>query len=301
MMRTYTSSGIVPIAGGVITVVGGLLVTALCAFVYAYAFHWMPIGFLRFFLCLIYCFVVGMTIATLGKQTKIRSPLFITVLAFAAMLLGLWIYWGAYRWAKEGAGIGLAAWSPQELIAFGQRLFEEGSIKFRRTTIDGPLLVIFWILEAVVMFCGIVGIAQAHVWQPFCESCQQWTITRAGLIRLSASGKEPAFEQILAGDFALLATFPLASEKTSPHVRLDLTTCPQCQHSNFLSLSAVTIKVDKKGKEKKSEESLLSYGVLTDVQAEMVRQLAHMLAGEQNPDYAEDGSDAEEDDEGTSD
>jgi hypothetical protein len=299
MMRTYTSSGIVPIAGGLITAVAGLLTAVVAAFVYAYAFHWMPIGFLRIFLCLIYCVVTGMTIAKLGKQTKIRSPLFITALAFAAMLLGLWIYWGAYRWAKEGAGVGLAAWSPQELIAFGQRLFEDGSFKFRRTTIEGWPLVVFWVLEVGVMFCGIVGIAQAHVWQPFCELCQEWTSTHAGLLRLTASGKEPAFEQILAGDFALLATFPLAGEKTSPHVRLDLTSCPACQHSNFLSLAAVSIKVDRKGKEKTSEEPLLSYGVLTDVQAEMVRQLAHMLAGEQNPDYAEGGSDAE-DDEGTS-
>jgi hypothetical protein len=301
MMRTYTSSGIVPIAGGLITAVVGLLIAAASGFAYAYAFHWMPLGFLRIFLCLLYCFVVGMTIATVGKQTKIRSPLFITVVAFVSMLLGLWIYWGAYRWAKEGAGVGLAAWSPQELIAFGQRLFEEGSFKLRRTTVDGPLLVIFWLLEAVVMFCGIVGIAQAHVWQPFCETCQQWTITRAGLIRLAASGKEPTFDQVLAGDFALLATFPLANEKASPHVRLDLTTCLQCQHSNFLSLAAVTVKRNSKGKEKTSEDSLLSYGVLTDVQAEMVRQLANMLAGEQGPDYAEDGTDAEEDDEGTSD
>ena len=301
MMRTYTSSGIVPVTGGLITAIVGLLTAVVSAFLYAYAFYWMPLGFLRIFLCLIYCFVIGITIATLGKWTKIRSPLFITAVAFAAMLVGLWIYWGAYRWAKEGAGIGLAAWSPQELIAFGQRLFEEGSFKIRRSTIDGWLLVIFWILEAAVMFCGIVGVAQAHVWQPFCEACQGWTLTRAGLIRLAADGKEPAFAQILAGDFALLATFPLAGEKTTPHVRLDLTTCPQCVHSNYLSLSAVTIKLDKKGKEKSSEESLVSYGLLTDVQAEMVRQMANMLAAEAPADYAEDGSDAGEDDEGTSD
>jgi hypothetical protein len=214
------------------------------------------------------------------------------------MLVGLWIYWGAYRWAKEGAGIGLAAWSSPELIAFGQRLFEDGSFKLRRTTIDGWLLVGFWLVEAAVMFCGIVGLTQVHVWQPFCEACQEWTNTHAGLVRLSASGKEPGWEQILAGDFALLATHPLAGETTSPHVRLDLTTCPQCRHSNFLSLASVTIKYDKKGKPKASEEALLTHGVLSDVQAEMIRQLADLLAGEAETDYAETGTDfAEVDDE----
>jgi hypothetical protein len=300
MMRTYTSSGIVPVAGGVWTVVASLLAAAFCGFVYAYAFHWIPIGFFRIVLCLIYCLAVGMTIATLGKRAKIRSPLFITVLAFVCMLLGLWIYWGAYRWAKEGAGIGLAAWSPDELYAFGQRLFEDGSFTLRRSKVDGWLLVIFWVLEVIVMLFGIVGIAQAHVWQPFCETCQEWTSTQPGLLLVSASGQEPAFDQIVAGDFALLATFQLANVETSPHVRLDLTSCPKCQHTNFLSLAAVTIKYDKKGKPKSSEQSLLSYGLLTDVQAEMVRQMGNMLAAELETDYAEDGSDAEEDDEGTS-
>lgn len=296
-MQTYSSSGIVPIAGGIATAVVGLLTAMLCGFAYGYAFHWIPISFLRVLACLFYGFAIGITIAATGKQMKIRSPAFITVVAFASMLVGLWIYWGAYRWAKEGAGVGLAAWSPQELIAFGQRLFNDGSFKLRRTTIDGWLLVGFWVVEAVVMLVTIVGSAQAHVWQPFCETCQEWTKTHAGLIRLSAGGEEPAFSQVLAGDFAQLATFPLANLKTSPHVRLDLTSCPQCEHSNYLSLSAVTIKIDKKGKEKTSEQSLLGYGLLTDVQAEMIRQLAHVLAGEQGSDYAEEGNEAEEDDE----
>ena len=301
MMRTYTSSGIVPITGGVLTVLVSLLWTVLVAFIYGYAFHLMPIGFLRIFLCIGYCAAIGLTIAASGKRAKIRSPLFITVLAIVCLLVGLWVYWGAYRWAKEGAGAGLAAWSPPELLAFGKRLFEDGSFRFRRTMVEGWPLVGFWIAEVVTMFLLIVGMAQAHVWQPFCEACEEWTTTQAGLIRLSASGKEPAFEQVLAGDFALLATYPLADLNTSPHIRLDLTTCPKCVHSNFLSLAAVTVKYDKKGKPKHSEESLLSHGVLSDVQAEMIRQLAHVLASEQGLDYAENGNDAEEDDEGTSD
>jgi hypothetical protein len=296
-MQTYSSSGIVPIAGGIVTAVVGLLTATLCGFAYGYAFHWIPISFLRVLACLFYSFAIGITIAALGKQTKIRSPAFITVVAFASMLVGLWIYWGAYRWAKEGTGVGIAAWSPDELIAFGQRLFENGSFKIRRSTIDGWPLVGFWIVEAIVMMCSIVGSAQAHVWQPFCETCQEWTKTHSGLFRLSASGAEPAFGHVLAGDFAQLATFPLANLKTSPHVRLDLTSCPKCEQSNYLSLSAITIKIDKKGKEKTSEESLLSYGLLTDVQAEMIRQLAHVLASEQGSDYSEDGNEAEEDDE----
>jgi len=301
-MQTYSASGIVPVTGGIITAIAGLLTAVVSGFAYAYAFHWIPISFLRVVLCLIYCFAVGLAIAAVGKRAKIRSPAFITVVAFVSMLVGLWIYWGAYRWAKEGAGVGIAAWSPQELIAFGQRLFENGSFKLRRTNIDGWLLVMFWLVEAIVMLCGIVGIAQAHVWQPFCETCQEWTTTESGMIRLSASGKEPAFEQILAGDFALLATHPLASSTTSPHVRLDLSTCPKCQHSNFLSLASATVKYDKKGNAKTQEESLLTYGVLSDVEAEMIRQLAHVLASEPGPDYAEEGTDVEDDDdEGPSD
>jgi hypothetical protein len=293
-MRTYTTSGIVPIAGGILTALAAIAVTVLCAFVYAYAFRWMPLGLLRIFLFLGYCFAVGIAISTLGKWTKIRSPLFIIVLAVACTLVGLWIHWGASVWAKEGAQTGLAAWSPAELVAFGQRLFENGSFKIRRSTIDGWLLVAFWIAEAGGMFALIAGSAQAHVWQPFCESCGQWTTNHPGMIRLAANGKEPAWDQVLAGDFALLATYPLANAQTSPHVRLDLATCPSCNHSNFLSLAACTIKYDKKGKATTKEESLLSHGVLNDIQAEMIRELAHLLANEQDHDYAGEGAEIDD-------
>ena len=68
MMRTYVSSGVVPIAGGLYTVVGSLATAVVCGFAYAYAFHWMPISFLRLLVLFIYCFLVGIAVVAAARR-----------------------------------------------------------------------------------------------------------------------------------------------------------------------------------------------------------------------------------------
>jgi hypothetical protein len=295
-MQTYSHSGTVPVAGGIYTPLIGLATAGVGGFVYAYAFQWMPIGLLRLLLLGIYCLVVGVTIAITANSAKIRSPLFVTIVAIVCTLFGLWIYWGAYRWAKEGVGAGLAAWSPAELAEFGQRLFEEGSFKIRRSVIDGWLLVGFWIAEVGVMLWAIVSLARSDVHTPFCESCNEWTAADKTALRFAASGKEPSWSQILAGDFVELGRFETASQLTPEHVRLNVASCPKCVHSNFLTINAVTVSFDKKGKSNAKERTIIRNAHLTDTQTEMLRALANMLGlkedvededfGDEEPDSA---------------
>lgn len=276
-MQTYSHSGTVPIAGGIYTPLIGLATAGVAGFIYAYAFRWMPIGLLRLLLLGVYCLVVGVAIAVTANSAKIRSPLFVTIVAIVCTLFGLWIYWGAYRWAKEGAGVGLAAWSPAELAAFGQRLFEEGSFKIRRSLIDGWLLVGFWIAEVGVMLWAIVSLARSDAHRPFCETCEEWTNEDKTALRFAASGTELSWSQILAGDFAELGRFETASQLTPQHVRLNVASCPKCVHSNFLTINAVTVTFDKKGKSNAKDRTIIRNAHLTDTQAEMLRALAKML------------------------
>jgi hypothetical protein len=286
-MQTYKHSGTVPVSGGISTAVAGLSAAVIGGFAYGFAFYWMPFTLLKLLLLMGYCFLVGTTIAGVARSTKIRSPLFVTAIAVICVIVGWWVEWGAYRWAKEGAGIGLAAWSPTEILAFGQRLFEDGSFRLRRSTVAGWFLVGFWIAEAGTMLVSIVRLAREDAARPFCEACEAWTDTDKGLIHLASDGKEPAWAQVLAGDLASLGLFPVAAPETSPYARLDLTTCPKCEHSNYLSITATTITLDKKGNAKEKHEPLMTNAVLTATQAEMVRQLANLLESEGQQDYAE--------------
>jgi hypothetical protein len=291
-MRTYSPSGTIPIAGAVITVLSGLVAALVAGFLYAYLFRWAFIWFLRILLTSGFALLLGGTIDLVARRTKIRSPLFVTAVAVVTTLAGLWIYWGATIWAREGAGRGLAAWSPAELVAYGQHLFANGSWRFKGWQVTGLPLVGFWIAEALWVLYLSLGMARSEVYRPFCESCLAWTESSDGLMRLRATGQEPAWREVLEGELPALAEFPPADDTDAELVRLDLASCPKCEQSNFLTLVAVKCKTNSKGKVSTTETTLVKSGEVSDVHAEFLRQFAAQAEAS-----AEAAADAEDDNE----
>jgi hypothetical protein len=149
----------------------------------------------------------------------------------------------------------------------------------RQQKAKGWLLVIVWIAEGVCVTGIIVATARSDAQRPFCETCLEWTNSEKGLMYLAADGNEPTWQEVLGGDLTALAVFERAFEHTSPHVRLDLARCPKCEHSNFVSLTAVTITTDKKGKEKTTERSPITSGAISDPEAVFLGEFAKQLTG----------------------
>jgi hypothetical protein len=288
-MRRYSHSGVVPVAGAMTTVLGGLIAAAVGGLVYAFLAYWASWFMFRLILMVIYSLIVGGAIAVTANQGKIRSPLFNTVIALVCVAIGMWVYWGGYDVARNGLGAAPAAWTPQGISRHAQDLFEKGSFTMKgKGKVNKWPLVAAWIAEGVCVTGIVVAMARMDASRPFCETCLEWTNSTSGLMRFSADGKEPPWQEVLSGDLTAVATFAPADASTSPHVRLDLASCPKCAHSNFVTLTAVTITKDKKGKTKTVESTLITNGAITDPEAEFLRQYAEQL-------HAADGGD--EDDE----
>lgn len=272
-------------------VIGGLLAAIVGGLLYAFLSWWISWGFLRLLMMIIYSLTVGGAIGVTANKGNIRSPLFNTVLALVCVAVGLWVYWGAYDVARNGMGVAATAWTPQGLRRHAADLFENGSFSMKgKNKVKEWLLVVFWIGEGICITTIVVGLARSDAARPFCETCRRWTDSTSGLMHLAADGKEPAWQEVLGGDLTALATFAPTGKGTSPHVRLDLASCPACLHNNFVTLHCVTIKRDKKGKTKTIERSLIVNGAITDPEAEFLRQFAHQHAVDDGGDD-EDGDD----------
>jgi len=297
-MQRYTPSGTVPLTGAIHTVLAGLSVAAIGGLLYAFLAYWLSWGPLRLLLMLGYSLAVGGMIEIAANQGKIRSPLFNTVLALVAVALGMWVYWGGYEVARHGMAVAPTAWTPGGLKRNGEELFEKGSFTMKRKQkAKGWLLVAVWIAEGVCVTGIIVAVARSEAQRPFCETCLAWTDSTKGLMHLAADGQEPAWQEVLAGDLPALAVFQPASADTSPHVRLDLARCPKCEHSNFVSLTAVTITKDNKGNDKTKERSLIVNGAISDPEAVFLHEFAQQMQGANLEDVDDEDDDDEADDE----
>jgi hypothetical protein len=292
-MQTYSHSGGVPVVGGVATVLAGVVAAVLGGFVYGYAFYYIPIIFLNILVTLAFAAGIGMAVAVAARAGKVRNNLFVGTIGLLATFLGMYVYWGAYCWALLGIGeVGLFAFTPMGLIAFGQELFENGSWGLRDgDPIKGWFLVAMWVAETGMILFVSMMCALLDAKRPFCEACREWTEIERGVARLAASGNEPQWAQVLAGDLPALAAFPPADSTSMQFVRLDVARCPRCEQSRFLSITAVQIIIDKKGKTSEKERTLVTNAILTPAQFAVVEACATLY---ENHLGQLDSSDAEE-------
>jgi hypothetical protein len=280
-MQTYRHSGAIPIEGGFLSVMLGLGAALVGGFAYAYAFRWIPFVYLNFLVTLLFAALIGGSVYYGGHIGKVRNTPFSVVVGLLCTLFGMWVYWGAYAWALGGVDLGLRAWSPGFLLAFGQELFQNGSWGITSDTpVTGWVLVGLWVVELFVVSVVAIIAAALDSDTAFCEHCLKWTESEKGVAQLDADGAEPAWVQITAGDLVGLAEFQPAPSGSQRFVRLDLASCPQCTGSRFLTIKRVEITHDKKGNPKENETPLVTNAILKPEHEEIVRLCGALARGE---------------------
>ena len=263
------------------SLLSGLLVALLGGFLYAWSVQWIPLIYINFLATLAYAAIVGGAVGVVARMGKIRSNLAVGLLTLFAMTVGIWLYWGASIWAMGGREVGINAWRPVVLSEFVQHLFEHGSWGLKNgAPVTGWFLVTVWIVEIGLLLGVAWATAVACVSQPFCESCNEWTETETAVARFDANGHESVWQRVITDDLPALGEVPLLTEDKPKFVRLDFAKCPKCENSNFMTLQAVEITTDSKGNTKTNERKLLSHGILTAEQSQIIRHLASMASEE---------------------
>ncbi len=302
-MQTYKHSGVAPVGSLIKCLLAGLAAAAIGAFVYAWATQWIPIIYLNLLGTLAFGWLVGWIVGVLANLGRVRNSLVVGAIAAFCMTVGLWAYWGASIWAMGGTELGVSAWSPLVLLAFAQHLYENGSWGFKNgAPVTGPFLAGIWLLEAGTLYYMSVKQALGQVRIPYCEQCGEWTEVELAVAAFDATGQEPVWQRVITDDLPALGEVPLLVEDKSNYVRLDFAKCPKCEHSNFMTLQAVSITVNNKGETKTKEKTLISHGVLTAEQSEIIRHLAAMAVEETTtlePETPDEAAVAEEDENGS--
>jgi hypothetical protein len=297
-MQTYSHSGAVPVLGGLLTVASGILAAAVLAPIYAYSFRYIPIIYLNVFITLGFGAGIGFAVAMTARWGKVRSHFFVGTVGLLSTLLGLYLYWVSYLWALAGFNaVGLLALWPSVLFEFSQHLFENGSWGLSEgESIKGWFLATLWLVETIIVLTLAMLVVFYDSERPFCETCNQWTEVERGVARLASTGKEPEWEQVLAGDLPALASFDPAEPGSAQYVRLDAARCPRCEETRFLTINAVEIVVDKNGQPSEKATPLVTNAIITPAQFAVIqacgaqyRQRLDEVVGAQYPTSDQDG------------
>jgi len=249
-VNLYRHSGAVTLSGLLLSSVAGACCALALGFGYTWAIAWIPFVYVNFLLALGLGGAVGFLVGRAATAGNLRNTFVIALLGLAWGVVAWYVAWAADARARQFEDAPWFLWQPDLLWAYATYCYENGTWGLGRGggTVSGIPLGIVWLIEAgMVVGCAMFMALGASLSQTFCERCGRWIETQQGVRKLSLQdANQDAVERLLAGELSVAADLPRAGDG-EPHLRLDLTCCPTCSESNYLTLERVTYETDDKG------------------------------------------------------
>lgn len=274
----YKHTGAVPLPGLVMTLLVGSGVAALLGVIYSFGICKIPYIYVCFLLTGGFGVGLGFAVGWMAKLGHLRNSFVTGLLGLICGAVGLYVAWAFDPYARYSDVIppGEILFAPADLFAYMGAFYEEGAWGFtNNSNVSGIFLGILWALEAVVI-CGCSAFFAASVitGRVYCETCRKWITTRSDAYRLAAEGVGDAMQKGLLEDVRHLPALPRAKSDDQAYVQLDLTSCPGCEYSHYLSAKAVTHVPNKEGKLEKKEQPMMGHRVIPREDVQLIQQLA---------------------------
>jgi hypothetical protein len=273
MADLYKHSGAVTVTGTLLGLVCGGVAAVALAFVYTYAIVWIPLIYVNFLLTVCFTAGIGFAVAIGAKAGKLRNMAVAGLLGAFCGLVGLYTAWAIHPMAQFDQQ---PIFHPATLFGYMGAVYEHGTWGIvKGSTVNGIFLGIIWAVEAGIVVLGAALIPPGRLSDlAFCEPCDVWTRLEKGLRTLSLENVDPILARVAEGDVAALRETKRHKAVDPGHVRVDLSSCPNCANSAYLTLTLVQKKTDDKGKESLEEKAVLQNLVLSAADVGIVKEPA---------------------------
>ncbi len=263
MGNYYRHSGRFGILGLVYMLMFGAVGALVLGLVYAYADDYIPLVYLNLLLVVAYGCGVGACVHFGAKFGKVRNSQLLLLGGFIAGLMAEytnWVWW-VFAYSKQE----VLVYMPSDLWEVIQEVNEQGAWSVFGNTPTGIELWAYWGLEALVIVGGSTAIAWLTLSSlPFCETCGRWADSKDTLSPLDAIAEPQKFKARLeARDYEAVKSLHKVPAGAAAYSEVVLQKCPACAESNFLTIQAVTVTVDKKGKANRRTANVLQNLILS--------------------------------------
>jgi hypothetical protein len=222
-----------PVAGLAATFLAWLYARGLVDFVSQRLLPLLPLVFGAALGAVILCYV---------WVAKVRSPAIVVVLAAVVTTWAYYFHWAI--WASSPEWVDLPptvgpldlALEPAWLLAVVAEAYEFGAWSFTGfrgapgEPVTGPLLGLFWLLEAGMVFGTSLVVAQrGFATRPFCERCQRWHEKEKDIVRLWHADERVVLAVLRDRDLGRLDALQVVDRsRADTGYQCDLDVCPAC-------------------------------------------------------------------------
>ena len=256
----YVHSGKFGIHGPLLAIGGGALIALPLGLAYGYLIRWIPFIYLNFLITLGYGFAFGWLTSQIMKIGKVRN-------GAIAMICGTCVGVIAWYGNWNGSIHALASevpWvlTPPQVLAAMKALLKEGSWSIGRSSdlmVTGIPLAIVWIVEAAMIIgvCALVSYGSIAS-NPFCEIHGCWLDEEKVMDKLDVFTHPDHIAAFSNGDISPLEEARARVPASGQFARLTLKHSRKCSDYCALTISNVTVTVDKDGKPDEEVQDLMT-------------------------------------------
>ena len=267
----YRHSGMIPISGVLLTLIGGLVVAVLGGIVYAYAVRWIRFIYIRALSTIAFGGLVGFVTGKLARAGKLRNVKVTLVLVAIVTLVGYyfaWMFWIAAL--HDDISTMRLLVSPRAVWDVIGLINEVGTWSMKRSDpVNGTALTVVWLIEAGLIFgFAMFGATGALGGDMYCETCERWTPGGDNFRRTATADPATARQRLEAHDFAWIDTLPPVPDQTSSWWTFSHRRCPSCENLHSLSVIETAIATDNKGNTQTKTTKIVNELLITPQEAQ---------------------------------
>jgi hypothetical protein len=275
----YVTSGRPSEQGVAIGVLAAVAAGLVLAVAYVYLVLYVPLaGYLSAPISAGFGALVGFTTGKALRWAQVRHRVLAIAASVSVALVVWYAVWVIWVWAllrRDGTALVLSSFAFSPTIVWGlvQTINQAGAWTIFGLTPTGFLLWILWLGESVLILVPAAMLPLRLVADPFCEHCNSWCALDQGVARLRASPGPDLKRRMEAKDLEYLERLGRVKPGASEWLRLDLHSCPHCDVTNTLTVKAVTVSVDEKGRRSENAATVVKHVLLDIVETDRVRAL----------------------------
>ena len=286
----YRHSGRFSAVGFPLAMVASVLVAVALGAAYAYVDMYNPcVSVLTFIATAGFGLGVGAATAYALRWAKVRNNTLAIVASVVAALVGLyasWVFW-VYALLHQShlsfvpTPLQLAK-HPAALWRMILRINEVGvwsigsshGVGQRHDPVKGVFLWLIWVAEGVVILTTAILVTTRMVGsRPYCEACDRWAAPAQSVAAARHADPVELKRRLEAHDLDYLQQLGPRDPAGNLWLEAELCSCPTCQSLHTLTMKAVALVGDKKGKVQKKSTIVIDKLLLSGEEADRIKTL----------------------------
>jgi len=277
----YKPSGKIPVKGIFISLITAFVITVILSIIYIALQWFIPFIYFNFFIAAGLGFGVGGGVFIAIGAGKIRNTTYECVLAVLCGLLSWYCQWalfvslmseaegsmGGGMWVRSSfnlTGFWYILIHPDILFQAMLRLNDAGTFTLKHNTVSGSFLWVVWVIEALIIIgAPMLFSLSGRSTSPFSEQNDQWMDERdvEGKLK-TVTDPEQMINELNTGNLKCLKDFLPADDLSNDYATLRVYDSPG-DPVNYISVTNISHKADKKGELKKETKTVIEYFRIT--------------------------------------